>query len=183
MGRLNRPAQEGYTYRSPGQTNARDLTPNLREDVVASQRADAERIRRGLNPTAAREYNRMMQQEAGGRAMTRTGGRAGLAGLALETGYGIGREIDERTGVGKKIVDKSGLGDVVDKVVNMRDKVKLSPRAKEKTEKADDSDASDKFQPRYSEGDFGMKKGGKVSSASSRADGCCIKGKTKGRLL
>jgi len=181
MGRLNRPAQEGYTYRSPGQTNARDLLPNLREDVVASQRADAERIRRGLNPTAAREYNRLMQQEAGGRATTRTGGRA-LTGLALGAGYGIGREIDERTGVGKKIVEKSGLGDVVDKVVNMRDKVELSPRAKKKAEKADDSDASDKFQPRYSEGDFGMKKGGKVSSASSRADGIAQRGKTKGRM-
>jgi hypothetical protein len=131
-----------------------------------------------------------MQQEAGGRGTTRSGGRAGLAGLAAELGYGIGREIDERTGVGKKIVEKSGLGDVVDKVVNMRDKVKLSKR--EKADDSDDSDASDKFQPRYSEGDFGMKKGGKVkkmasggkvSSASSRADGCCVKGKTKGRYL
>lgn len=28
----------------------------------------------------------------------------------------------------------------------------------------------------------GFKKGGKVSSASKRADGCCIKGKTKGTL-
>ena len=28
-----------------------------------------------------------------------------------------------------------------------------------------------------------MKKGGKVSSASKRADGCCIKGKTKGRMV
>ena len=31
--------------------------------------------------------------------------------------------------------------------------------------------------------DDGMKKGGKVSSASKRADGCCVKGKTKGRYL
>lgn len=29
----------------------------------------------------------------------------------------------------------------------------------------------------------GMKKGGKVSSASNRADGCCTKGKTRGRYL
>jgi hypothetical protein len=29
----------------------------------------------------------------------------------------------------------------------------------------------------------GMKKGGKVSSASSRADGCAVKGKTKGRFV
>jgi hypothetical protein len=28
-----------------------------------------------------------------------------------------------------------------------------------------------------------FKKGGKVSSASKRADGCCIKGKTKGRIV
>lgn len=30
---------------------------------------------------------------------------------------------------------------------------------------------------------MGMKKGGKVSSASKRADGCAIKGKTKGRIV
>ena len=29
----------------------------------------------------------------------------------------------------------------------------------------------------------GMKKGGKVSSASNRADGCATKGKTKGRFV
>jgi hypothetical protein len=28
-----------------------------------------------------------------------------------------------------------------------------------------------------------MKTGGKVSSASKRADGCCVKGKTKGRMV
>ena len=31
--------------------------------------------------------------------------------------------------------------------------------------------------------DKGMAKGGKVSSASSRADGCAVKGKTKGRFV
>jgi len=30
---------------------------------------------------------------------------------------------------------------------------------------------------------MGMKKGGSVSSASKRADGCAIKGKTKGRMV
>jgi len=30
---------------------------------------------------------------------------------------------------------------------------------------------------------YGMKKGGKVSTASSRADGCCQRGKTKGRMV
>ena len=128
MGRLNKPAKEGYKYRSPSQTNARDLLPNLNEDVVASQRADIERIRRGLNTSETRPQNRGQVQEAGGRATTRSGGRAGLGSLALELGYLGGRAIDEKTGIGKKIVEKSGLGDVVDKVVNMRDKVKLSQR-------------------------------------------------------
>lgn len=29
----------------------------------------------------------------------------------------------------------------------------------------------------------GMKKGGSVSSASKRADGCCIRGKTRGKMM
>lgn len=29
----------------------------------------------------------------------------------------------------------------------------------------------------------GMKKGGSVSSASKRADGCCVKGKTRGKMV
>lgn len=29
----------------------------------------------------------------------------------------------------------------------------------------------------------GMKKGGKVKSASSRADGCAVKGKTRGKMV
>ena len=32
-------------------------------------------------------------------------------------------------------------------------------------------------------GPKGMKKGGKVSSASKRADGCAIKGKTRGTMI
>ena len=32
-------------------------------------------------------------------------------------------------------------------------------------------------------GGKGMKSGGKVSSASSRADGCAVRGKTKGRIV
>ena len=31
--------------------------------------------------------------------------------------------------------------------------------------------------------DYEYKKGGKVSSASKRADGCAVKGKTKGRMV
>ena len=43
-------------------------------------------------------------------------------------------------------------------------------------------DAAKSYGRAYKEG-LGMKKGGKVSSASARADGCAIRGKTKGRMV
>lgn len=48
LGRLNKPEIEGYKYRSPDQTNAKDYTPNLRENVGKSVEADAERIKKEL---------------------------------------------------------------------------------------------------------------------------------------
>ena len=48
-------------------------------------------------------------------------------------------------------------------------------------------DEEKKLQEQYEEQDKqegrGMKKGGKVSSASKRADGCAVRGKTKGRII
>ena len=137
MGRLNKPAQPGYRYRSPEQTNARDLTPNLMEDVVASQGADAERMRRGLGADAKREYNRRLQQEAGGRAMLRTAGRANLAGAALGAGYEAGRALDEKTGAGKKLVEDTGLGKMAEKMAKPKDKVELSEDAKRRLDEED----------------------------------------------
>jgi hypothetical protein len=37
--------------------------------------------------------------------------------------------------------------------------------------------------PKEASEEKSYKRGGKVSSASKRADGCCIKGKTKGRMV
>jgi hypothetical protein len=37
--------------------------------------------------------------------------------------------------------------------------------------------------PKEESSENSYKRGGKVSSASKRADGCCIKGKTKGRIV
>jgi len=45
--------------------------------------------------------------------------------------------------------------------------------------KQDAKDAAD----RKKISDMGYKEGGKVSSASKRADGCCIKGKTRGKMV
>jgi hypothetical protein len=205
MGRLNKSAKEGYTYRSPGQTNAKDATPNLREDVIASQSADNERIKRGLNADAARANNRRTQQEAGGRAITRTGGRAGLAALAGEAGYALGRKIDEETGVGKKLIDKT-VGPSIDRAVASKDRVTLSPEAKARIEAGEleekasvkpmkramkNESPEGKMRPgrneeiddetRESAG--GYKRGGKVNSTSRRGDGIAQRGKTKGKYL
>jgi hypothetical protein len=45
--------------------------------------------------------------------------------------------------------------------------------------KRDAQDAKD----RKKISDMGYKKGGSVGSASKRADGCCIKGKTRGKMV
>jgi len=205
MGRLNKPAREEYIYRSPGQTNAKDATPNLREDVVASQNADNERIKRGLNADAARANNRRTQQEAGGRAITRTAGRAGLAGLAAQAGYAVGKKLDEETGVGKKLIDKT-IGPSIDRAVASKDRVTLSPEAKARIEAGElEEKASVKPVKRSAESSSpegkmrsgrneeiddetresagGYKRGGSVSSASSRADGIATKGKTRGKFV
>ena len=43
--------------------------------------------------------------------------------------------------------------------------------------------AAGKKTKEQAQAEIGMKKGGKVSSASKRADGCAIKGKTRGRMV
>ena len=50
-----------------------------------------------------------------------------------------------------------------------------------KTKRSDEE--LDELAREVAKGDKKMKKGGKVSSASSRADGCAQRGKTKGRMV
>jgi len=183
MGRLNKPAIPGYDYRSPGQTNARDLMPNLREDVIESQRADAERIRRGLDTAETRPQNRRQVQEAGGRATTRTGGRAGLLQLAGEAGYGLGREIDERTGAGKKMVESSEVLKAIAKKMGDSDRVKLSEDSRNRIADMQNDQAMREVDAEKE----GMKHGGSVKKYASggyvkSADGIAQRGKTKGRM-
>ena len=183
MGRLNKPEIPGYRYRSPGQTNARDLTPNLREDVIESQRADTERIRRGLDTAETRPQNRKQVQEAGGRATTRTGSRAGLAGLALEAGYMGGRELDERTGVGKKMVEGSERLKAIADKMGSSNRVKFSEDSKNRIADMQNDEAMREVDAEKE----GMKKGGKVKKYASggyvkAADGIAQRGKTRGRM-
>jgi hypothetical protein len=162
-----------------------DNLPGLRDDVVARDREDTAKAKKGREVDSSKLKGGAKEavREAGQRAENRkVGRRAGALG-ALEGGYMIGREIDKATGVGKKIVDKGGLGAIVDKAVNMRDKV-AEPSKKDKERLQDeeidqirrDTDAKEKARREYSgryedgtrlpdeepyKGD-GMKKGGKV---------------------
>jgi hypothetical protein len=188
MPKLNKPAIPGYEYANPEQTSGKSYVPHPKERVIDSQSADLERIKKGMDTSETRPQNRSQVQNAAGRAITRTAGRAGLAGAALEGGYEIGRAIDEKTGLGKKIVEKSGLGDLAERAVNSRDKVELSKESKERIAKSEPVEATfrkskdtEKEPPEmsthYKPDTF--KSGG---MASKRADGIAQRGKTKGRM-
>lgn len=181
MGRLNKPAKPGYKYANPSQTSARDLTPNLMEEVGPSQEADVERIKRGVNPTAKGEYNRRKQQEAGGRATLRSLGRAGLLGAAAEAGKAIGREIDERNPeVGEaveRILERSGASRALQRGAVPPGRVELTEEAEGEQAFRDVEDAARKVRG------MGYAKGGSVGSASKRADGIAQRGKTRGKYI
>ena len=61
----------------------------------------------------------------------------------------------------------------------------LKKRQSEMEAKEKDSKSKDKYMNLMKSGlkMLGMKKGGSVSSASKRADGCCVKGKTRGNMM
>lgn len=117
--------------------------------------------------------------------MTR-GIRKGLRGLALgasKAGDFVEQGIEDL---------KSGANTVMDDINMLRG----TPRGKMKEEYL-----QEKFEPGYKakkrqqaeaasellresrRGQAGFKKGGSVSSASKRADGCAIKGKTRGKIV
>ena len=84
----------GRTFGSATNKGKNRLAPDLKEDVVKSQRSDVAAMRRALNvddePTV-RGAARQSVQEAGGRAAIRTGGRVAAGGAALAAGYEGGR--------------------------------------------------------------------------------------------
>jgi len=197
MGRLNKQAPPGMErFESAGQTNARDLTPALGEDLPRGVSQDLTRIAKSRNESPAQAEARrnffkgnISQQDAAGRAIMRMLGRAGYASTALEAGYGLGREIDERTGIGRKMVDKAGS--VIDELAApSSERVKLSPEAQRRVNQKD-STADNEDTGNY-DITTKMKKGGKVkarssiparSSTSKRADGIAVKGHTRGKYL
>jgi hypothetical protein len=97
----------------------------------------------------------------------------GATGASLGTGTYL---LDVNT-------DKSYEGPTVSDQV--KDFVKGKPGKDKESEKKKDSENVEKKAKGNSGGadSDGMKKGGSVSSASKRADGCAMRGKTKGRMV
>jgi hypothetical protein len=179
-----------------------DRVPNLDEDVVRRTSEDVGKVKKRMNVESSglKGGAKESVRDAGGRAASRLGARAGLAGAALKGGYDLGREVDERTGVGKKIVDAT-VGKGIDRAVAKRDKVELTDDAKERIRRGDLKEKADEDSPRkmdpelmrifqrnrnYNDGirderEGVFAKGGKVS-ASSRGDGIAKRGKTKGKV-
>ena len=188
-----------------------DNLPGLRDDVVARDREDTAKAKKGREVDSSKLSGGAKEavREAGKRAENRKVGRRGAGVAAFEIGYMAGRELDEKTGIGKKLVEKSGLGDAAEKAASRRDKVELSKSAKERLQDEEidqirrDTDAAEKarreYSGRYEDGtrlpsdeDYkgdGMKRGGKVKkmasggmTASKRADGIATRGKTKCKI-
>lgn len=188
-----------------------DNLPGLKDDVIDRAKEDFAKGKKGRNVDSSKLTGGAKEavREAGKRADNRNVGRAGAGQVMFEIGYGVGRKIDEKTGLGKKMVDKSGLGDAAEKAANRRDKVELSKDAKARLDEEEvdnyrrETDANEKARREYSgryedgtrlpseenyKGD-GMKRGGRVKkmasggmTASRRADGIAVKGKTRGKM-
>lgn len=106
--------------------------PRLDDDVVRSTREDLQKATRAATGAkGVKGAARGSVMDAGKRASGRLAGRAGLAGAALQAGWGAGRAIDEATGVGKKVVEATGLGKLIDNVVNDPDERVTLARRKE----------------------------------------------------
>ena len=99
---------------------------------------------------------------------------AGMTGSAL---YGIKRlaESDEK----KKNADKNKREADAEMKRESRGIAKPANFDAMQESIQDAKDATD----RKKISDMGYKKGGPVGSASKRADGCCIKGKTRGKMV
>ena len=158
-----------------------DNLPGLKDDVVARDREDTAKAKKGREVDSSKLSGGAKDavREAGKRAENRKVGRRGAGVAAFEIGYGVGRAIDEKTGLGKNMVDKSGLGSAAEKAASRRDKVELSKDAKARLDEEEvdnyrrETEAEDKARKAYSgkdeenyKGD-GMKKGGMTAKFMS----------------
>ncbi len=156
-----------------------DNLPGLNDDVARRSVEDYNKMKKGQNADSSKAKGtaREVIKEAGVRGRNRLIGRAGYAGAALQGGYELGRELDERTGAGKKMVKGSNaLKAVADKMADS-DRVQLSEDSKNRMADME----NDKTLREVDAEKDGMKKGGRVKSYV-RGGGIEQRGKTRGKI-
>lgn len=126
----------GATRRGAPNKGKNRLAGDLDDDVVKETKSDVSQMKKALNARAAEaedtkkgaQLRRQSVQEAGGRAMLRTGSRAGAVAGAGMAGYGAGRAMmdDEEDNVPKR----------VSVMPRSMDEDKPAPRKEEKKEEA-----------------------------------------------
>jgi hypothetical protein len=80
-----------------------------------------------------------------------------------------------KTKIGENAAEKNYYGNVLDSKQTREEKLEKIKSARDEA----DNEVKRETRGKVS----GLKKGGKVSSASKRADGCATKGKTRGKML
>jgi hypothetical protein len=100
---------------------------------------------------------------------------AGLAGLAASANKDFPGPIDSAR-ISGKMAYNTVTGDKKALAENEREFSEAVKRGKDKKPKRESSGTTNDYGDSY-------KAGGKVSSASKRADGCAVKGKTRGRIV
>ena len=97
-----------------------------------------------------------------------------------------GSDIEDETGTVKGSIKRNEYGDLYDSEMKAKPKAEPKPKAKPKAEPKKKTSSFEGMTSPFAGKTSAFKKmasGGSVSSASKRADGCAIKGKTKGRMV
>ncbi len=92
------------------------------------------------------------------------------AGMAEMVDFGPVGSVARAVGMAKDLKQRKAQDDIIDKRKSAPERKEMAQRAKERFESVDPSEEA-------------YKKGGKVGSASKRADGCCVRGKTRGKII
>jgi len=95
-----------------------------------------------------------------------------------------GSDIEDETGTAKGSIKRNEYGDLYDSEMKVKPKAKAKaePKAEPKKKTSSFADKTSSFAGKTSSFKK-MASGGSVSSASKRADGCAIKGKTRGKMV
>jgi hypothetical protein len=128
------------------------------------------------------EEDRLNDQKVRGLKQAAMGVALSPLVVPAETVFG-GRSSGNKGPIGAGVEQLAGTGDRLAKSLKETKDFIGSGVNQYKKAKDEEADLDRELDSQTKREARGMAKGGKVSSASSRADGCCVKGKTKGRFV